>query len=243
MTKAYFHFAAGLLFLTMSAEAQVITNPASGFTKETTADIGMGTSFSSSWRKSFSATTGNDLSLKLLTFTGKSIPGENELDWTTEDEQGLKGFIPERSYDGITFDSIGHIPANGLDAAAYTYKDVDVPAGWLYYRLRVVGTSGSASYSRTVKLNGGTSAVPDVFIYPNPVVDKLYLNPGGNKSTGNIRITNILGRTSLDMPFSALVSRPDGLEMDVQVLSSGIYQLEWTDADGKLIAKGRFVRR
>lgn len=72
------------------------------------------------------------------------------LHWQMAGEKHTGRFVVERSVNGRTYMSIASITAQGGKQGFYTYKDkerVMMPAGVVYYRLRLVEANGSVSYS------------------------------------------------------------------------------------------------
>jgi hypothetical protein len=73
----------------------------------------------------------------------------NALKWTTIWEINLQQFVVEKSLDGIEFDEIGTLSANGFSNIDHSYHFMDVnPIGDIaHYRLKEIGDSGTFSYS------------------------------------------------------------------------------------------------
>lgn len=78
----------------------------------------------------------------------------NLLKWTTTKEVNHKQFAIEKSNDGITFENIGTVAAQGGSAQTeYSFLDVSASQGRSYYRLREMGTEGSVSFSKIAIAN------------------------------------------------------------------------------------------
>ncbi|WP_169788173.1 IPT/TIG domain-containing protein [Rufibacter tibetensis] len=92
------------------------------------------------------------------------------LQWTTQQENGITEFAIERSPDGITYTTIGRVPARGTPA---TYEFTDpAPLNQLnFYRLRVIRSNNTQEYSDVVQVVG-----------PG-FVRQLAPNPGGNQTS------------------------------------------------------------
>ena len=54
---------------------------------------------------------------------------------------GVAQFVVERSYDGEYFDVMGTL--DNLGQASFQFKDVDVPPGYLHYRICSVDANGN----------------------------------------------------------------------------------------------------
>lgn len=96
------------------------------------------------------------------------------LKWTTEYEINNLGFVVERSFDGISFDSIAFVEASGITSgiSRYTYHDTHQPTAAVYYRLKQMDIgSGNFSYSPVRYLNVAAGET-ETSVFPNPVENK-----------------------------------------------------------------------
>jgi hypothetical protein len=78
----------------------------------------------------------------------------------------------------------------------------------------------SEIYILEIGLSENTAPMPPV-IYPNPALDKLYINPG-NTEIGTLAIYDLTGRIILMEPVKTGGSR---IEMDISTLAAGTYVL------------------
>ncbi len=100
------------------------------------------------------------------------------LSWKTEIEMMVLNFEVERSYDNLSFHTIGTVAGavTGSSTTIYSYVDNSNPSKSIsFYRLKIIRQSNGFSYSdiKTVK---GLADKAELMIYPNP-------------SVGNARIT------------------------------------------------------
>ncbi|RNI23685.1 IPT/TIG domain-containing protein [Rufibacter latericius] len=114
------------------------------------------------------------ISVELIELEGQ-LTADNKvlLQWTTQQENGINTFAVERSRDGITYTTIGTVPAGGTTTTPRSYEFTD-PAPFSnlnFYRLRLIRTSNLTEYSDVVQVAG-----PDF-------VRQLAPNPGGNATT------------------------------------------------------------
>lgn len=111
----------------------------------------VGLRLNSIWFKSFNLTPQETLPVALETFAVAHSSKAITLKWKTAGEQNVSHFVVERSVNGRTYSGIALIPAMGSVAGrTYSYKEKEVvtmPAGIVYYRLRLVDNHRSASYS------------------------------------------------------------------------------------------------
>jgi hypothetical protein len=91
------------------------------------------------------------LPVQLLTFTAELALGTVRLQWTVAQEVNLAGYEVERSVDGVQFGYLSRVTATG--ARAYAAPD-QVRVGPQYYRLRLVDTDATFTYSPVAFLAG-----------------------------------------------------------------------------------------
>lgn len=189
--------------------------------------------------------SGGPLPVTLVAFEGEHIQGDNHLEWITATEQNVSHFVVERSPDGIAFEDLAHVEAEGSSTTVQTYQyiDADVPNGGLYYRLRSVDLDGSVDYSETIWLNGqGGLWVGDfIQVAPNPTTAeaevRFYL-PESDAYT--MRITDALGRLVVE----ELRQGQEGLNrvsVDLAREASGAYVVSVRRADGRWL-KARLIK-
>lgn len=117
--------------------------------------------------------TGLALPITWLGFSAKAQDTYIQLDWSTANELGNKGFDIERSTDGINFETIAWQDGNEYTSkkSYYAYEDNDAKSGVLYYyRLKQYDLDGSFTYSdiQTAMIKNEQGGVS---VYPNPAND------------------------------------------------------------------------
>ncbi len=133
--------------------------------------------------------------VKLMSFTGNRTGSVNQLNWSTAMEQNFKGFVIERSADGLTWTTIGYTGSLAPDGYSnnkldYTYTDRAPLSGDNYYRLKQMDKDDQYSYTHIVMLSNHMNGNDDV--YPNPATDIVYLK--GIKAQDVIRLTDLTGK-------------------------------------------------
>jgi len=132
------------------------------------------TSFSSFY---FAANTFSTLPLDLLSFTGQ-LQNDNSvlLNWKTENEINTSYFTIERSADGIRYNGIGNVTANGRlnTSGSFNYSLIDNEAikqssQRLFYRLKMVDIDGNFKYSNVISVSLPLTT-GKLSIAPNPVL-------------------------------------------------------------------------
>ncbi|MEZ4948980.1 MAG: hypothetical protein R2784_06255 [Saprospiraceae bacterium] len=88
----------------------------------------------------------------LISLKGQEFEMGNLLEWSTLQEFNSSFFTVEKSIDGIDFNEIGQVAANGLLEGAKEYHFLDIGANdeKAFYRLKEIETDGSYSFSHTI---------------------------------------------------------------------------------------------
>ena len=119
------------------------------------------------------------LPVELMTFSGTSFRGYNELHWSTGTEINNSHFDVERSESGADFVKIGTQSGAGttLELSEYMYQDLAPVDGINYYRLKQVDFNGAYKYSSTIAV---APIKQDRFsilsAFPNPTEDVFNLS-------------------------------------------------------------------
>ncbi|MFW5851287.1 MAG: T9SS type A sorting domain-containing protein [Bacteroidota bacterium] len=122
------------------------------------------------------------LPIELSSFTAFVTPRGIDFSWITKTENNNDFFTLEFSQNGIDFFPIATIPGIGNSTTRQSYSyfdDSKKHTGLLYFRLKQTDYNGTSSYSEILSIS-----IPnyntDVYIYPNPVSDYLYINDNTN---------------------------------------------------------------
>ncbi|TDE14425.1 T9SS type A sorting domain-containing protein [Dyadobacter psychrotolerans] len=181
-------------------------------------------------------TTGNDtqvaginvdapLPVTLSSFMAGKEGAVANLSWETTEESNSDRFEIERSLNGNMWRKIGLVQSAGESKVlkSYAFTDRNPESGDNLYRLRIVDKDDTFAYSRirSVKFEG---LVADLSVYPNPVVDKLFLRDFAKVS--QVVIYDMGGRSVFQSG-----SKPNG-ELNVKSLKSGAYVVHITRLDG-----------
>jgi len=169
------------------------------------------------------------LPLELLSFGGRVESDHNALTWSTASEVALRGFMVQRSGNGILFDSIAWVDAGDDE---YNHNDFDVSAGDHYYRLYMLDLDGSAEYSHIVRLRRDYNHTFEVV--NNPFTDVLFAEVGTNKaSTGSISVLSINGQM-VHSSRHELGIGITGIQLDLSSMPSGNYIIRYSN-DGESV--------
>ncbi len=97
------------------------------------------------------------LPVKLLSFDAKTVNKGTAINWSATDEDDLRFYIIQKSFDGNTWKEISRIsPVASAHMNTYTITDNEENTSTAYYRLQQVNANGSATYSKTVKVTASS---------------------------------------------------------------------------------------
>jgi hypothetical protein len=144
----------------------------------------------------FSTTISSPTPLTWLSFEGKKTGAYAVLHWSTAQEYNNAGFEVERSEDGMNFNKIGYIFAQGSVSSInqYTYTDyTSKQGGKYYYRIKQVDNDGHFDYSNAVLVVMNDQMAFDFDeVYPNPFSNQLKLSFTSNDSAPiQVQLRNI----------------------------------------------------
>jgi hypothetical protein len=184
------------------------------------------TEFSEFWLHGSSH--GEALPVQMIFFQADAINNSYiRLTWATAIEVNNKGFDVERSIDGQTWTKVSFVEGhnNATTQNNYSYNDMDVTAGVVYYyRLKQVDNDGAFEYTDivTAKLNGETTFSVKDFI-PNPTMDKTNLIITAVKDQEiSVVFYNIVGQKVLES--NTMVNKgANQLEFSLEKLAAGTY--------------------
>jgi len=117
---------------------------------------------------------------KLLSFNGNISNKTVQLNWNVSPNPQINYFNIERSADGEHFVAVAKVFANTGDNLTNEYSATDAPdataSDRVYYRLKIIGSKGNVSYSKTISFFLQKASKPGVSIVPNPVREITQLN-------------------------------------------------------------------
>ncbi len=167
------------------------------------------------------------LPVKLSAFNVKLTGVTSNLTWTTDIEQKSSRFEIERSVDGINWNRIGSVKAQGNSTVKvnYAYNDILKGESVMSYRLKIIDEDASFAYSpiKTVKTQGG---VAEMKIFPNPATEYVVITAKNNANKMNVQLINLNGQ---------ILKQSNGngnIQMSVSGVNAGSYVVRVTDATG-----------
>jgi hypothetical protein len=134
--------------------------------------------------------------IEILSFDAAPIDNRAvALEWATGSEINSNFFVAERSKDGIHFEEVGAVKAQGNSQTIHTYSLIDKQpyAGRSYYRLKESDLDNSTSYSNIVAVNINNNSTA-VQVVPNPNQGQFKLVIESDKNSDmDCSIYNLLG--------------------------------------------------
>lgn len=134
-------------------------------------------------------TNGGVIPVKLLSFEGNATANCNALlKWKTSNEENSQQYIVEYSSDGINY-----IPSGSISSHQSTIESNYELASSLnsspihYFRLKIVNTDGSFTYSQVIKIQQSCKGSFSFNVAPNPVTETVTLAVN-QPMTGEIKI-------------------------------------------------------
>ncbi len=168
------------------------------------------------------------LPLKLLSFKGRQLNEQAELEWITTWEENVQSFIVERSKDGVIFENAGEVKARNQPS---TYRfNIPLATGG-YFRLKMVDIDGRFTYSSIVRIKAIIAGL-QLTVLSNPVT-KSYAAISiavDRAQNGDLLIVDNMGRPIKKMPLN-LSSGANNYRIDLNGVNAGNYYLYF---NGKL---------
>jgi len=183
--------------------------------------------------------TGNvtQLPVELLSFEAVLKDQTTVLSWQTATEENNAGFEIQHTTDGVSWDVLTFVEGKGttLETHNYTYIDENPSEGINYYRMKQIDFDGQFVYLKVVTVELDLLSNDDIKIYPNPVIDNLFIEH--IETIENIIIYNSIGQPVRQIT----VSEEQQLSVDVSDLAKGLYTLQLQKTNGDNITK-QFVK-
>ncbi len=136
------------------------------------------------------------LAVDWLYFEGQTNQKINTLSWATAAEYNSDYYNIQRSQNGIDFQTIGVVAAEGNSSSptTYTFDDKNPYSGENYYRLELIDKNGLTNYSSIILLYINGEGLGYHF-YPNPTNDIVYYEIESLKEEKlQIEVIDVLGR-------------------------------------------------
>lgn len=168
------------------------------------------------------------LPLELTSFTAGVTPGCSAvIRWTTAAESAIDRYEIQHSADGQVFTTVAtQLPGR----SEYRFEHSGLSRGDNFYRLQILGTDASVSFSNTLSLKANCLSTQSVSVSPNPSSGLLHVS--GISAGDVLEFFTLQGSPAAQIP-----STTDGvMQANIGNLQPGIYLVRVRDARGNLIA-------
>ena len=138
-------------------------------------------------------TNGGVIPVKLLSMD--VMAGNNcqaVIKWRTSQEEQIKLYEVEYSTDGTIFTKAGSVISNNKTSESeYRHTAGLSASAFHYFRLKMIDTDGSYTYSHVLKLNSTCWRAFSVAVTPNPVIDNIIKITVMQPAAGNVTLSII----------------------------------------------------
>lgn len=187
------------------------------------------------------------LPAELLLFEGWTRDAtSNALVWVTATEENVHHYTLQSSADGINFQYLATIPAQGNASSQSTYNMVDHKAysPITYYRLSAMDANGSYHDLSTIAVRSAQDNDFILEVFPIPATDQIhftYTGPTSTQAELRASVFNSLGALVAEQSWPSTTHNTE-LSMELEGLAAGIYELRFAlgakTADWKILILG-----
>ncbi len=184
------------------------------------------------------------LPVQWLYFDGETLPDKsNKLSWATESEFDTDYFNVQRSSNGMDFETIGVVAAEGNSTTTrnYFFTDEAPLTGYNYYRLELMNIDGKIDYSQTISLSVVNNN-SDFSFFPNPTENSVNYQFTSDKGGGlKIDVSDVLGRNLVS--FVRTCSKGvNNIPLDLNALSVGSYLVRVEYLNSSVVHNAKIVK-
>ncbi|MDP1726362.1 MAG: BNR-repeat neuraminidase N-terminal domain-containing protein [Bacteroidota bacterium] len=171
----------------------------------------------------------NPLPVNMLFFTARNAIGDVNLNWATATETNNKGFMLERSVNGVDFTDVVFVEGKGNSKSTTQYSREDVAAfakagvPTLYYRLRQVDFDGVITYSSIAVVNENDLLGDDVKVFPNPFETNVGVRIESTAGSATIQLMDMHGRMISEEAISTKAGTTYYEMKNLSNLAKGVY--------------------
>lgn len=171
------------------------------------------------------------LPVTLTNFNGRNNGNGNLLSWVVENEVNVSRYELQRSGNGRDFTTVSSTAATG--SRNYSYSDNDLTLPVYFYRLKIIDSDDTYSYSAVIKLNGPVKNI-SLAATPNPFGNVMKLTIDSPiKEPATLVLTDLSGK-ALVQKNVVLLQGINTIEIEkVHSLAAGTYILNLVSAQNK----------
>jgi len=177
----------------------------------------------------FTLRASGPLPVSLINFAASAHAGKATVTWTSLQENNLKAYEVQRSFDGINFEVAGNVVAYNLSTIQqYSFVD-DITAftsKYIYYRIRIVDLDHSMKLSNTVLIKTAELKSSEMSVSPNPSGKNVQVKIKAVRAgAGNITLFDATGKTVLKQQANILTGNNSIAINNMSALSEGYYTI------------------
>lgn len=174
------------------------------------------------------------LPVKLESFTAAAGKCAAVISWKTAEEINTDRFIVEQSRDAINFSPVATVKAKNNFGGAVYQQSIAQNEQQSYYRLKIINTNGTYTYSSVINQKVSCGQVDVISIYPNPLngADKLGVHISTTyRGAVKLSVYNAQGQVMVvkQVPVN---SAETIYELGVKEIPQGAYLLRCTTDSG-----------
>ena len=182
-----------------------------------------------------------------VNFTGISARRQGPdamVEWNVASEILIRSYTVEHSFDGRTFTSLKEVTPydNSSTIRSYTYNDLSVSKGDIFYRIKATSDGGRVQYSSITKVSS-VNAAADINVYPNRVINKTVQVQFIAQVAGRYSITlsDNNGRQQ-QLPSFLLSEGQSTYSLNLpQTLACGVYYLRFSGPGNSTVVKSIII--
>ena len=177
---------------------------------------------------SYAQTNANNVAIALPVvleyFNAKKQANDILLNWSTISESNSKAFVVERSKDGLRYEKIGTIDANGNsnERLKYNFTDINPHNGLNYYRLTLEDWDGQTHIHKVAVVRNMTDLKVNIYPTIGKIDDFKYAVQAENEADITIQVIDSQG----NIHFNETINVNSGgttEQLNLPNLNSGIY--------------------
>jgi hypothetical protein len=161
---------------------------------------------------------------------GYKKEGIHQLEWRTLSAKNVERYVVEKSTDASNFEEITSVPVTNTATAYFTAKDVNPSPRENYYRIKIIETNGSISYTNVVSIYNAQNE--ELTISPNPTNNIVNISVKNANNGFSVSIINAIGQqVAMQNCKTSICS------IDLSKLAIGIYTAQIKTGNQLLSAK------
>ncbi|RYY52610.1 MAG: hypothetical protein EOO09_20890 [Chitinophagaceae bacterium] len=174
-------------------------------------------------RISFNMIQNTVLPVGLLSFTASSMDEGVRLEWKVSEDASEVSFEVQGSSGESGFSTLAKV--TGTSAASYQYMDRSNMEGTFFYRIKITGFNGDASYSKSVAVRLGSNPGIGIKIFPTLLTSNVvYIQNGRQMENVTVAIFDGSGnRHSINHIGRLAAGGRTAVNVSSSKLSPGVY--------------------